>query len=150
MDAFNRKNRRTRGGEDDSDSDDGPPPDPDDPNPPTHVKKEPKPAGETREVTVSVRKAEDKGAQTLTGGLTAARREMLHALRVEEEEPWEDFDYCDGEVRSYPDYCISIHLSHCKQTEEAQEAFDAVFSKSQDKLVCKSEFSSFLKNIPGL
>ncbi|EJD04181.1 uncharacterized protein FOMMEDRAFT_146203 [Fomitiporia mediterranea MF3/22] len=133
MDVLNRKSRRTRtSADEDSDSDEGPPPDPDDPNPPSPVKREPKSTGESRDVTVSIRKADDKGAQSLTGGLTAARREMLHTLRLEEEEPWEDFEYCDGE------------------SVEAQESFEAVFSKSEDKLACKSDFSSFLQSIPGL
>ena len=99
MDVFNRKSRRSKSGVDDeSESDEGPPPDPDDPNSSVVPKKEPKPAGEARDVTVSIRKTDDKGTQFVTGGLTAARREMLHLLRVEEEEPWEDLEYCDGEV----------------------------------------------------
>ncbi|KAI5121331.1 hypothetical protein M0805_003798 [Coniferiporia weirii] len=133
MDVHLRKSRRTRSGaEDDSDSDDGPPPDPDDPNPTASTKKEPKQTGEAKDVNVSVRKADDKGVQSFTGGLTAARREMLHAMREEDEEPWQEFEYCDGE------------------TEEAAESFNAVFSSSEDKLTCTSDLTSFLKNIPGL
>lgn len=98
MDVFLRKSRRSKNADDDSDSDDGPPPDPDDPTPPAPVKKEPKAAGESREVHVAVKKSEDKGAQSLQGGLSAVRRDMLLALREEEEEPWQDFEYCDGEV----------------------------------------------------
>ncbi|KAH8120094.1 DNA-directed RNA polymerase III subunit Rpc5 [Phellopilus nigrolimitatus] len=134
MDVFHRKSRRSKAGaDDDSDSDDGPPPDPDDPNPPAPVKKEPKSVGELKEVNVSVRKAEDKGAsQSLTGGLTTARREMLHQMRDEDEEPWQEFNYCDGE------------------TGEAAEAFDTIFSKSDEKLICQSDLATFLKSIPGL
>lgn len=69
-----------------------------------NVKKEPKPTGEARDVTVSIKKVDDKGAQSLTGGLTTARREMLHVLRVEEDEPWDELEYCDGEVCLYG-YC---------------------------------------------
>ncbi|KAL5518755.1 hypothetical protein ACEPAH_438 [Sanghuangporus vaninii] len=133
MDILNRKSRRTKtGADDESESDEGPPPDPDEPNPPPTVKKETKPTGEGRDVTVSIRKADEKGAQSITGGLTAARREMLHVLRVEEDESWEGLEYCDEE------------------TEQAQEAFEAVFSKSQQKLECKSDFPSLFKNIQGL
>lgn len=92
-----RKTRRYKA-DDDSD-DDGPPPDPDDPQPaPAPVKKEPKSTGEAREVHVSVKKVEEKGGQLFQGGLTAARREMLQALREEEDEPWISYEYCDGEV----------------------------------------------------
>lgn len=99
MDVHLRKTRRSKAGADsDSDSDEVPL-DPDDPNPPPPpVKKEPKSAGEAKEINVSIRKADDKGAQSFTGGLTAARREMLHILREEEDEAWEDYEYFDGEV----------------------------------------------------
>ena len=100
MDVFHRKNRRRANGDDDSDSDDGPPPDPDDPNPPAQVKKEPKAAGEAKEVTVSLRKTDDKGmgAQSSSSGMSAVRREMMQAIREEEDEPWQELKYCDGEV----------------------------------------------------
>jgi DNA-directed RNA polymerase-3 subunit RPC5 len=40
--------------------------------------------------------------QPLQGGLSAVRREMLLAIRTEDEEVWEDLEFCDGEVgRSY-------------------------------------------------
>ncbi|THH03229.1 hypothetical protein EW145_g6424 [Phellinidium pouzarii] len=117
MDVHLRKSRRSRVGvDDDSDSDDGPPPDPDDPNPPAPVKKRTK-------------SSDGRGERS---GLTVARREMLHAMREEEEEPWQDFEYHDGE------------------TEEAAEAFNAIFSKSDDKLACTSDLASFFKNISGL
>lgn len=101
LDALSRKNKRRTGGSD-SDSDDGPPPDPDEPAPPPPLssKKEKKPAGEAREVQVSARKtADDKsGMQPLQGGLSTVRREMLLAIRTEDEESWEDLEFCDGEV----------------------------------------------------
>lgn len=134
MDVFHRKARRKPNGEEDSDDDDGPPPDPDDPNPPSLVKKELKVVGETKEVTVSVRKTDDKGmnSQSLSGGMSVIRREMLQALREEEDEPWQEYTYCDGE------------------SEEASEAFNSVFSKSDQKLSCQSDLTTFLKSIPGL
>jgi DNA-directed RNA polymerase-3 subunit RPC5 len=49
---------------------------------------------------VSARKSlDDKGGmQPLQGGLSAVRREMLFGIRTEDEEPWEDLEFCDGEV----------------------------------------------------
>lgn len=101
MDVLLRKNsRRSRGGGgSDSDSDDGPPPDPDDPMPPSPPKKDKKPAGEAKEVQVAIKKTEDRGAQSSQGGLSGVRREMMMMLREEDEEKWEDIDYCDAEVR---------------------------------------------------
>jgi DNA-directed RNA polymerase-3 subunit RPC5 len=98
LDIMSGKSRRSRGNAgSDEDSDDGPPPDPDEP-PPVQIasKKEKKPL-EVKEVQVSARKAgDDKG--NLQGGLSAVRREMLLAIRAEEDEAWEDLDFCDGEV----------------------------------------------------
>lgn len=109
MDVYLRKSRRSRTGADsDSDSDEAPP-DPDDPNPPPPApKKEPKTAsGDAKEVNVSIRKADDKGAQSITGGLSTARREMLHILREEEDEAWEDYDYFD------PNVCSLVRIFVC-------------------------------------
>lgn len=106
LDVLSRKNKRRRGGGgSDSDSDDGPPPDPDDPAPPPPLpKKDKKPAAEAKEVQVSARKSSDDkgGLQPLQGGLSAVRREMLLAIRMEDEEPWEDLEFCDGEVGRPP------------------------------------------------
>lgn len=102
LDVLSRKTKRRTGGGSDSDSDDGPPPDPDDPAPPpppTKKEKEKKPTGEAREVQVSAKKSSDeKGMQPFQGGLSAVRREMLLAIRTEDEETWEDLEFCDGEV----------------------------------------------------
>ena len=46
---------------------------------------------------MSIRKAESQSPHP-TGGMTTARREMLHQLREEEDELWTDYEYCDGEV----------------------------------------------------
>lgn len=97
MDMHLRKSRRTRGG-DDSDDDDGPPPDPDEQPSAPAPKKEKKPAGEAKEVQVAVRKtAESQGLQ-FTGGMTQIRRDMLTLMHAEEDENWEDYEYCGGEV----------------------------------------------------
>ncbi|KAJ2918996.1 hypothetical protein MD484_g1404, partial [Candolleomyces efflorescens] len=96
LDALSRKGKR--GGGNDSDSDDGPPPDPDDPAPTVTTKKEKKPSGDAREVQVSARRADDKSGATV-GGLSAVRREMLHILRVEEDEAWEPLEFSDVSVR---------------------------------------------------
>ncbi|KIM85382.1 hypothetical protein PILCRDRAFT_359891 [Piloderma croceum F 1598] len=136
LDALSRKNkRRTGGAGSDSDSDDGPPPDPDEPAPrPPSPKKEKKSAGEPREVQVSARKSSDDkgGMQPLQGGLSTARREILLAIRTENEEAWEDLEFCDVE------------------TADSESAFEAVFSQSAEPLECKTEVTAFLKHIPGL
>ncbi|KAG2077158.1 hypothetical protein BDR04DRAFT_1089488 [Suillus decipiens] len=133
LDIMSRKSRRSRGDAgSDEDSDDGPPPDPDEPPPPvqTASKKEKKPL-EVKEVQVSARKAgDDKG--NLQGGLSAVRREMLLAIRAEDDEVWNDLDFCDGE------------------TAEGHEVFEAVFSQNEEHLECKSDITAFLKGIKGL
>lgn len=102
MDILTRKSKRRAGGDSGDDSDDGPPPDPDEPAPPPPTqKKEKKPTGEAKEVQVSVRKAGDDKSLQLGGGLTAMRRELLTAIRAEEDERWDDYEYCDGEVRVF-------------------------------------------------
>lgn len=102
IDVLTRKTKRPRGGAgSDDDSDDGPPPDPDEPAPAPAPKKEKKKSGETKEVQVSVKKVSDDKGMSLGGGLTAVRREMLLAIRAEEDEKWEDYEYCDGEVSTF-------------------------------------------------
>ncbi|KAM5538164.1 hypothetical protein V8D89_008051 [Ganoderma adspersum] len=131
MDMHLRKSRRTRGG-DDSDDDDGPRPDPDEQPPAPALKKEKKPAGEAKEVQVAVRKtAESQGLQ-FTGGMTQIRRDMLTLMHAEEDENWEDYEYCGGE------------------TAEANEAFESVFSTSFEELECKTDITSLLKDVSGL
>lgn len=98
LDILSRRNKG-RGGDSDSDSDGGPPPDPDDAPPVPVVKKEKKPSGEVREVQVSARKLEDKGSMQAQGGLSTVRREMLQAIRNEEDEDWQDLEFCDVIVR---------------------------------------------------
>jgi DNA-directed RNA polymerase-3 subunit RPC5 len=95
-----RKNTRKRAtGSDSDDSDDGPPPDPDEqPAPPKEPKDKKKRSGEIKEVTVSAKKTEEKGGVQFQGGLSNARREMLLAIRKEEEEPWQSYDYNVGDV----------------------------------------------------
>lgn len=104
MDMHLRKSRRTRGG-DDSDEDDGPPPDPDEPAPAPAPKKEKKPTGEAKEVQVAVRKTgESMQGLQLQGGLTQIRREMLTLMHAEEDEQWDDYEYCGGEVG----FCLTL------------------------------------------
>lgn len=98
LDFLSRKNKRTRGGGSDSDSDDGPPPDPDEPAPTPIPKKEKKPVGEVKEVQVSARKTEERGGKQVQGGLSAVRREILHAIRIEEDENWDNLQFCDETV----------------------------------------------------
>jgi DNA-directed RNA polymerase-3 subunit RPC5 len=70
--------------------------------------------------------------QPLQGGLSTVRREMLLAIRTEDEETWEDLEFCDGEAA------------------ESESAFEAVFSQSTEPLECKTEVTAFLKHISGL
>ena len=99
LDILSRKNKRSRGGDSDSDSDDGPPPDPDEIAPAVPLKKEKKAAGEAKEVHVSARKSDDQSGLGGQGSLSAVRREMLHIIRVEEEEQWESLAFCNVTVR---------------------------------------------------
>ncbi|KAI0068406.1 hypothetical protein BV25DRAFT_1818816 [Artomyces pyxidatus] len=132
LDVLSRKSRRARGAGSDSDSDDGPPPDPDEPAPAPVPKKEKKSAGDAREVQVAARKTDDKGGQNLQGGLSTIRREMLIAIRAEEDEAWQDFDYYDGE------------------TPQSGEAYEALFSQSVEDLQSNANVTTFLKSIRGL
>lgn len=150
MDMHTRKARRNRGG-DDSDEDDGPPPDPDEPAPPPAPKKEKKPAGEAREVQVAVRKTGEGSGLQFQGGMTQVRREMLTLIHAEEDERWEDFEYCGGEVgRACTLSTIYANEILHQQTTEANEAFESVFSTSFQELECKSDITSLLKDVPGL
>ncbi|KAK7058838.1 hypothetical protein VNI00_001462 [Paramarasmius palmivorus] len=127
-DVLSRKNRR-RGVDSDSDSDDGPPPDPDEPASAPVPKKEKKStSGETREIQVSARKADDKGG---LAQLSAVRREMLAAIRAEEDEEWAPLQFSDV------------------TTLDSEEAFENLFSQNSEELACKSDLSTFLKDIKG-
>ncbi|THH26594.1 hypothetical protein EUX98_g7592 [Antrodiella citrinella] len=133
MDVLSRKVKRSRGnaGSDD-DSDDGPPPDPDEPAPVAAPKKEKKKAGESKEVQVSVRKVNEEKGMSFSSGLTAVRREMLLAIRAEEDEKWEDYEYCDGEA------------------VESNDAFESILSRNEEILDCKTDITKMLKDIAGL
>ena len=102
MDFLSHKNRRRGGADDDSDEDDGPPPDPDEPAsaPVPKADKKGKKATEAREIHASAKKTEEKSMQTL-GGMSTARREMILAIRAEEDEEWQDLEYNDVEVRPF-------------------------------------------------
>ncbi|KAJ6509326.1 DNA-directed RNA polymerase III subunit Rpc5 [Mycena vitilis] len=134
LDILSRKSKRRGGGGSDSDSDDGPPPDPDEPTPqaPPPPKKEKKASGEAREVQVTARKTEDKGGIQAVGGLSTARRDMLIAIRAEEDEGWEDLEFCDV------------------TTGESETTFEGIFSQSDDVLETKTDVTAFLKDISGL
>lgn len=113
MDILSRKNKRSRGGAgSDSDSDDGPPPDPDEIAPAAPVvKKEKKASGETREVQVSTRKGDvGGGMQATQGALSAVRRDMLSAIRTEEDEAWQDLEYYDVTVCSLRSFTRILYL----------------------------------------
>ncbi|KIJ21621.1 hypothetical protein PAXINDRAFT_104915 [Paxillus involutus ATCC 200175] len=131
LDIMSRKSRRSRGGgASDTESDDGPPPDPDEVPPVVAAPKKDKRPVEVKEVQVSVRKPGDD--KNLQGGMSAVRREMLLAIRAEEEEPWQPVEFCNGE------------------TAESNEAFESMFSRKEEHLECQTEITSFLKSIKGL
>jgi DNA-directed RNA polymerase-3 subunit RPC5 len=120
LDFLSRKSKRSRAGGSDDDSDDGPLPDPDEPPPPPVPKKEKATIGEAREVQVSARKADDKGMQPTQGGLSTVRREMLAAIRAEEDETWQDLEYLDGEVsdeHASGNYCPDIRFLRPRRQE---------------------------------
>ncbi|KAH9486791.1 DNA-directed RNA polymerase III subunit rpc5 [Psilocybe cubensis] len=129
LDILSRKNRRSMGVGSDSDSDDGPPPDPDEVAPVPVAKKEKKAANDAKEVHVSARKSEDQGGQS---GLSSVRREMLQIMRAEEDEKWEDVQFCDV------------------TTDQSVVAFESVFSQSDEILETSTDISTFLKSINGL
>lgn len=148
MDVLTRKTRRRAGADEDEDSDDGPPPDPDEPAPAPVPKKEKKPTAEAKEVQVAVRRSDDKSMQ-LGGGLTAMRREMLMAIRAEEDESWEDLQYFENGVRTLiclPKSCIDLVV----QTQESNEVLEKIFSQHDDVLECKTDVTDVLKSIKGL
>ncbi|KAA1468169.1 hypothetical protein DENSPDRAFT_814241 [Dentipellis sp. KUC8613] len=132
LDTLTRKSRRGRGAGSDSDSDDGPPPDPDEPAPAPPPKKEKKSTTEAKEVQVAARKNEEKGGLAIQGGLSTVRRDMLLAMRAEEDEAWEDLEYHDAEAG------------------DSGEAYEALFSREGQDLVCKTDVTEFLKSIKGL
>lgn len=55
---------------------------------------------DVKEIQVAIKRVDDKGNQVGQGGLTSVRREMMEMIRREEEEKWEDLEYCDAEVSS--------------------------------------------------
>ncbi|OCH96528.1 hypothetical protein OBBRIDRAFT_787085 [Obba rivulosa] len=132
MDILSRKSRRNRGAGSDDESDDGPPPDPDEPTPAPAPKKEKKVVGEAKEVQVSVRKSGDDRSVQFQGGLTAVRREMLTIIHNEEDEMWEDYEFCDGE------------------TPESNDTFESIFSRNTEELECKTDMTTVLKEIHGV
>lgn len=63
------------------------------------VKKEKRPVGEVKDVQVTAKKSDDKGGlNSLTGGLSQGRRDMLTAIHAEEDEKWEDMEFFNGDV----------------------------------------------------
>ncbi|KAF9475609.1 hypothetical protein BDN70DRAFT_813812 [Pholiota conissans] len=130
LDVLSRKNRRTRGGGSDSDSDDGPPPDPDEVAPAAAPPKEKKFPTDLREVHVTARKTDDQNGPG-QGGLSAVRRDMLHIIRAEEDEKWQDLEFSDP-------------------TDQSSTVFESIFSQSNELLECSTNISTFIKSIKGL
>jgi DNA-directed RNA polymerase-3 subunit RPC5 len=107
LDILSRKNKRPRADAGtDSESDDGPPLDPDEPAPaPSPKHRDKKPLPEAKEAQVTARKAEDKGGPQMFGSLSTVRREILSMVRAEDEEHWQNLEFCGLEVlacRSFP------------------------------------------------
>jgi len=98
LDILSRRNRRGRQDGSDSESDDGPPPDPDDLLPVEAPKKEKKSTGPGKEIQVSARKSDDKGATSTLGSLSVIRRDMLRVIRLEEDEEWQELRFFDVAV----------------------------------------------------
>ncbi|KXN89892.1 hypothetical protein AN958_04896 [Leucoagaricus sp. SymC.cos] len=148
LDISSRRNRRGRQGGSDSESDDGPPPDPDEPAPVEMQKREKKPTGPGKEVQVSARKADDKGGASTLGGLSAVRRDMLRAIRLEEEEEWNELQFFDVPVcgsSSFP--VLSLKIS---QVDESATTFEGIFSRNTESLTTKDDITHFLDGIKGL
>jgi len=133
----------------DSESDDGPPPDPDEPARIPAGKKEKGPTTESREVQVSARKIEDKGGAQVPGALSAVRKDMLHAIRAEEDLNWEDVQFYDMSV-SDTRYSPRRSFEPQHQTIESEQAFEKVFSHCDQVLECSTDMTAFLRKIHGL
>jgi len=58
-------------------------------------KKEKKYTGPGKEVQVSARKSDDKGASSTLGSLSMIRRDMLRVIRSEEDEEWQELRFFD-------------------------------------------------------
>ncbi|KIY45428.1 hypothetical protein FISHEDRAFT_49361 [Fistulina hepatica ATCC 64428] len=129
LDLLSKKSKRGRGYGSDSDSDDGPPPDPDEVQPSVEKKKGKKKAGETREVQVSARRADDVNGVQILGGMSAARREMLMAIHAEEDESWCDMDFFDSTMA------------------EATDDFERMFSQNSDHLQFKTKPTAYITTI---
>lgn len=147
LDVLSRRSKRARGGASDSESEDGPPADPDEPHAPVE-KKEKKPTSESREVQVSARKIEDKGAAQVPGSLSAVRKEILQAIRAEEDVSWEDLQFYDVSVRNH-EALENVH-STALQTIESEQAFERIFSQNDEELECPTNMTAFLREIHGL
>lgn len=148
LDVHGRKNKRGGVGSD-SDSDDGPPPDPDEAAPLPVPKKEKKSTGETKEVNVAARRADDRSAQN-QGGLSAARRDILRTIRLEEDDQWQDLSFHDTSVSVDYTSRTSLLVELCSKTEQSEAAFEQIFSTSGKELILKTDITTFLKDIPGL
>jgi DNA-directed RNA polymerase III subunit RPC5 len=145
LDVLSRKTRKTKpGAGSDSDSDDGPPPDPDEPPPPpTTSKREKKGGGDAKEVQVSARKNEDKSSLQILGGMSAARREMLQAIRAEDDEQWLPLRFHHASmVRRFRSEC-SLTDQHLK-TLESEQAYENLFSQQAEVLGCNTDMTAFL------
>ncbi|KAJ3883027.1 DNA-directed RNA polymerase III subunit Rpc5 [Lentinula edodes] len=126
LDILSRKSKRRGGDDSDSDSDDGPPPDPDEPVPVTAAKKKEKKAtaGDAKEVQVSARRTDDKAGNL--SQLSNARKEMLAIIRAEQDESWQDLQFCG------------------MTTEEAGHSLDQFFSYRSEELHCSTDVTTFL------
>lgn len=132
LDIVSRKARHSRGGGSDSESDDGPPPDPDEVLPVVTASKKEKKAAESKEVQVSARKTGDD--KSLQGGMSAARREMLLAMRAEEDEPWQPVQFCDGEVLTL--YLLGdLVLSNALRRRQMRTKCSSLYSRETKALL---------------
>jgi DNA-directed RNA polymerase-3 subunit RPC5 len=149
LDILSRRNKRAWDGTSDSDSDDGPPPDPDEPARVPAAKKGKKPMPESREVQVSARKPEDKGGAQIPGGLSAVRKEILNAIRAEEDVSWEDLQYYDVSVCMLQPFSMRSFISY-QQTIESEQALERILSQNDHVLECSTNMTAFLREIHGL
>lgn len=122
---MSRKARHSRGGGSDSESDDGPPPDPEEALPVATAPKKEKKAAEAKEVQVSARKSGDD--KSFQGGMSTARREMLLAIRAEEDEPWQPVQFCDGEVLIR--YLLGLVLSNTLHRRKIPTKCSSLYSR---------------------
>jgi hypothetical protein len=99
---------------------------------------------DAKEALVTTRKSGDPRNIYLQSGVTAVRREMLLALRLEEDGRWEELAFCGVDVRDL----LAEHtwiLMRGTQSPESGNATEAMFSSRKNEWIdCATSMSDFI------